>query len=314
MNPNNQPSQTGNASGGNQSHSTFEPLPVSPSGSLFFEHEADPGYLPNLSTSSTPNRPSIYHYPRTCDLNFCYTEVVHASILIEQCVLRLNVICEPLLEQLVLPLTQLQLDYENFELDMYNGKIDMTTQAGYANSYARLSVMCEFTARMEFALSSLSFNFSGLSQWIQDRLTPVLVQVWVAANEDNLPQNLEYRHQIISLLEFTSFLSQSMESLTKNFKMYEKIFNKIMKNFNVILSPDILPGGSGARLNEGQILKWANQCIMIFKPIFDGVSVVANIPSCTMGTANSTTTRRRVTIRKIKIFINQDVSSEKFCA
>lgn len=292
MDIDNQHSQLGDqpSDGGNQSQSAFVPLQISPSGSLFVEHCADPRDVSDPSTPS-PFPPATTLAPEIisaikkyrnrmddCIQNdFCYTEVAHASVLIEQCVLRLDAICEPLWEQCMLPLTQLQEDYQALEVDMFNGSINMSTQDGYANSCARLSVMRQCTCRLEFGLSSLCLNFGGLTRWINDSLTPVLVQLLVAVNNKNLPRDLECRTQMNALLHSRTYIFHSMANLTTNLKMYEKAFTKLVKGFDRILSPN--PSQGPIFYTERQILRWARECSLGFKPIFDGLTAVASIPS-----------------------------------
>ncbi|EGG00149.1 uncharacterized protein MELLADRAFT_112099 [Melampsora larici-populina 98AG31] len=301
MDVNNQQSQLGhrrsegtNASREDQSNSTFVPLQISPSGSVFIEHDFDPRPVPNRSTSNYLDLPpptstivpaivdTLKRYRRQMDEymhnNYCYAEVGNARVLIEECVLRLEELCEPIWEQCMLPLTSLSKEFREFEIDMRNGSLNMSTENGYANSYARLSAMRGSICRLGPALTTLHFNFTGFSRWIHERITPVLLQVLVAANDEKIvPQNNQYRTQINSLLGSPSFLSQAMSSLTTCLKLYEKIFIKLLKSIDKILSPDLSQGA--VYYDEKQIISWAGECFVAFHPIFDGLPDVAGISS-----------------------------------
>lgn len=142
------PSEGGNTLEVNQSDPTFVPLRISPSGSVFIEHDSDPRHSPNLSTSNNSNISpptstlvpgivsTLKSYRRQMDKcirdDYCYTEVAHADFLVAECALRLETICERIGEDCMRPLTQLSKEYRKFEIDMRNGSLNMSTRDGFA--------------------------------------------------------------------------------------------------------------------------------------------------------------------------------------
>ncbi|KAH9822306.1 hypothetical protein DFH28DRAFT_1018815 [Melampsora americana] len=161
--------------------------------------------------------------------------VLKASALLDQCLLRIVMILEPIWNQTVKPLIQLEKDLKALQIDYQSKTIFNQSSNSNLTYLNRLMKLSDSISIILENLTDLSKHLNDLYEWIDGFLTPILAELSLGSEDELNSVEIESDRrssQVSILLDAQSYLCIGLDSLSNHLKLYKESFLKLSMGFD----------------------------------------------------------------------------------
>ncbi|EGG00796.1 uncharacterized protein MELLADRAFT_111502 [Melampsora larici-populina 98AG31] len=202
-------------------------------------------------------------------------QVIQASTLIDQCLLRLALLLDPVQYELSQLLYSINGSLLSIDEDVLGDRLCTKNEVECTKFWSRLAELQDKVVKAELRMSDLSVHLSDFYDWTDGCLTPVLGRLSV--EEDDLSNQVEEssqrRNLVVShLLDVQSYFCQALDQISWITKLYRKILTKVL---------DSIDDFSEAMVNDDrfidELINWIRLMRSTFKHMADSLLVLSSV-------------------------------------
>lgn len=204
-------------------------------------------------------------------------QVIQASALLDQCLLRLALLLDPVQYELSQLLYSISGTLLSIDEDVLGDRLCMTNEVECTKFWQRLAELQDRVSRAELRMTDLSVHLCDFYDWTDGCLTPVLGRLSV--EEDDLSNQVEEESQrrnlvVSHLLDVQSYFCQALDQISWATKVYRKILTKMIESIDDF---------SHAMVNDDsfvdELVNWTRLVRSTLKPMADSLLVLSSVAS-----------------------------------
>ncbi|KAH9822582.1 hypothetical protein DFH28DRAFT_1049848 [Melampsora americana] len=216
-------------------------------------------------------------------------QVIQASALIDQCLLRLTLLLDPVQYELSQLLYSISGTLLSIDDDILGDKLCINNEVECTKFWSRLAELQDKVTRAELRMTDLSVHLCDFYDWTDGCLTPVLGRLSVEEDDQSnqVEEESQRRNSVVShLLDVQSYFCQALDQISWATKVYRKVLTKMI---------DSIDQFSEAMVNDDsfldELMNWIRLIRSALKPMADSLlvlsSVASGIESFTTGTIHA---------------------------
>ncbi|KAG0140491.1 hypothetical protein CROQUDRAFT_53174 [Cronartium quercuum f. sp. fusiforme G11] len=219
----------------------------------------------------------LSHYRRQLDqweaVSKPSDQVTHASIVLDQCLLRLTKLLEPVERRIAQLLFKIMRALQVLDEDIVCNKLCTRNEVECTKFWSRLAQLADQLGQAEDRLIELSNQLSEIYDWIDGCLTPVLGRL--AVDETDEANRSEGRNSIVShLLDVQSYFCQTVDQLSWSAKVYRKLVSQMNACVNKFGETMVEDDGF-----VDSLLEWSTLSGASLKPMAESLIVLSSVAS-----------------------------------